>query len=119
MWECGRQRVTNDLYRARLFHGRIIWLHAPPPLRQLARPAILRKTEKERDKMLRGGGGAGAESYDRKKARSSKNNSILSGGREPSSQDLAQCRVITCESTKKVDKQQFWIGELCLSICIC
>jgi hypothetical protein len=45
------QRVLNDLKRARLFRGLMIWLLALPPFplsRQKARPPTHRKTEKER-----------------------------------------------------------------------
>jgi hypothetical protein len=74
------QRVLNNLWRARLSRGRVIWLLAPPllsalsPIRKLDRRQTGR--QRKRDKFLTGqggGGGGGRESalYDRKKAWSS------------------------------------------------
>jgi hypothetical protein len=78
------QRVLNDLWRAMLSRGRMIWLlaHPFPPL-----PSESSTGDKQEDREREtscwreggeGWGGRGAESYDRKKAWSSINHSILS-----------------------------------------
>jgi hypothetical protein len=67
---CSMYRVLNDLWRTRLSHRRTIrFLHLPPP------SSVIRDTcwwQKG------GGGGRGAKPYDREKAWSSINHSILS-----------------------------------------
>ncbi len=85
------QIALNDLWRARLSCSCMIWLLATPStVSKLDRrqPGRLRK----RDKLLWGwwgkGGGRGAESYERKKAWSSINNSILSVYRLIYSEDI-------------------------------
>ncbi len=78
-------QVLNDLQRARLSCGRMIRLHThpihpPSPVSILS--LFLSLPECRRSSSLReegGRGGRGAESYDRKKAWSSINHSVLSG----------------------------------------
>jgi hypothetical protein len=75
-----KQRVLNYLYNARLSRGRIIWLLGHPVSPSPACKLDRRHTGRlrKRDNLLGGRGGQGAESYNRKKACSSINRSILS-----------------------------------------
>jgi hypothetical protein len=67
--------------RARLSRGRMIWLLAHTLSLQKARPATHIGRVRKRDNLPTGeGGGRGAESSDRKKALSSINHSIFTGG---------------------------------------
>jgi hypothetical protein len=62
------QKVLNDLYKARLSRGRMIWLPPPSLVRKLNRRHTGRL--RKRDDLLTGErrrGGGGAESCERKK----------------------------------------------------
>jgi hypothetical protein len=92
-----KQRVLNDLWRARLSRRRIIWLlgHPSPPINKFNRRHTGRLRKRTNFTRKRGEGGwRGAKSYDREEAWPSINHSILSGLKTPYSRQ-------TCSTTRQ------------------
>jgi hypothetical protein len=100
----GSQRVLNDLKRAKLSRSRLIRLHARPLLRSSPLTKLDRQqTGRLRKRQLadwRGGGGRGAESYERKKALHSINHSVLSKGSSGGGEGGRDGRVSIVSSNK-------------------